>query len=340
MIRRSFYIIMIIALGFSIFVRGNAEQKFFSQFDMQHYEQIYNSFMLATDNDDYLELIADMPADDRVRLLAYIGLHDRNSFSDTQYERVQKITADILNDPVISLTPIFDHHQQPIIQMLLPHIRNIMLSDKYDNELKKLYREVAGREPLEFWQSYDIFKNMLAFGRKRDMLYSVDYTCENKLKIYKINPAFKGFEQMLNDDVQAMSILLQMQQVPKVHLVYHPLNHSVAWYKEKTHSISINLAAPNISWPKLTGDVLWHELYHAYQYHLIDTYIHEDITQTKTMLTQDENNSQNIWLAAIYNANLIGYRRSQLSYALYRNQPIEDSAWNFGNNIYNDILNN
>ncbi|MFV0322376.1 MAG: hypothetical protein ACK5LE_08365 [Alphaproteobacteria bacterium] len=336
MIKRLLYIFMIIMLGIIPLTQGNAHQKLFTQSDMQHNEQIYNA--LTDESDDYSDIIAAMSTEERIDFLVYIGLHDRDSLSDAQYAQIQKITMDILDDSAIALDTIFDDHQYPTIQMLSSHIRQIMLSDKYDATLKNIYTQVAGREPLEFWQSYDIFKNMLAFARKRNTLYSVDHAYEGKLKIYKINPAFDPFEQMLNEDVQTISRLLQMKDAPKVHLVYHPISKSVAWYKEKTHSISVNLAAPNITWTKLTGDILWHELYHAYQYHLIDSYIGKDITQTKTMLLQNTDTAHNIWLAAIYNANLMGYQRSHLSYALYRNQPIEDSAWNFGRNIYNEIL--
>lgn len=325
-------------LGIIPLLQSNAEQKLFTQFDLNRNEQIYNNLVTAgEEHPDYLDLIAGMSADERINLLAYIGLHDRKTLSDPQYEHVQEITADILNDPIISLDEIFDAHQKPTVQLLLPHIRDMMLSETYESELREIYSEVAGREPLEFWQNFDIFKNMLAFGYKRKSLYTVEVAYEGNLKIYKVNPAFDQLEQMLNEDIQTISEILEMD-APKVHLVYHPLSKSLAWYKEKTHSISINLASANLTWPKLTGEVLWHEIYHAYQYHLINTYIHKDFAETKTDFIQDKSKAERIWLAAIYNANLIGYQRSHLSYALYRNQPIEDSAWNFGHNIYNDIL--
>ncbi|MFV0431972.1 MAG: hypothetical protein ACK5MJ_07360 [Alphaproteobacteria bacterium] len=333
---RYIIIIAIVALSFftKLFAVAQPQSTVFETYDWNKYSVVYKDLVFeAKDNDEILSKLWALSEDERVELLIYIGLHNQDDFKNEEFKKVKILITEVLAGSADFVRGTYNYENGQFVQLLVPYVRNMMTGSQYDQELKRLYTKIAKRNSLDFWKSYDVFKNMLVFGDKNKTLYIEKETSNGMRKV--INPEFKTLEQYLSADIKKVTDLIGMD-APVINIVYAENRIAAAWYRKADNSININMAYDNLSWPKLTGDVIWHELYHAYQYYMVETYLDGDIDEMKTELTTESDaiEAGNIWLAAVYNANMMSYQASTLSYSRYRSQPIEAGAWDFGNSMY------
>lgn len=300
-------------------------QNAFHDFDFNQQEKIYNKALTYADKkEDLKTYFTNLTANDRLNLLAYLGMI---SYEDTKASTLALHKE--FSSYLIPLTKIkhedVSHTSMAAHQVFISnHAKKMIMSDRYNNELARMYPLVAERKPLHFWQSYDLFKNMLAFGRKNHNLY----TGSSELK------HFSRLEEMLEADVNYVTQRVGMAHID-VRFDYDSSRAAAAWYNIQTNQITINLADQNLTWARLVGEILWHEAFHAYQNHLTETYKFDNLIAQEDFYNKaTEEQRYQLWLSGIYNANIFAYQISEHSFSAYSAQPLERHAGHFGRDIY------
>ncbi len=329
---RKFTVNTIASLALSLIISSPAVafKAAFSQFDFEVQHQQYQTALSIVGNKEkeveYLNSLAEL---DRVNLLAYIGMTD---FEDTDVDtlKANKLLAGYL-------LPLANTHKDDINikeienfeAIIMKKVKSVVMGNRYNDQLKKLYPALAQRKPLDFWQSYDLFKNMIAFARKNGSLHT------NSPVLEKMQPLADMIAADLND------VAAQVGMAPvKVEITYKRSKAASAWYNIAQDTIYINIADRDLTWTRLTGEIVWHELFHAYQHHLVTQYVHQARnTQIEYYKNAQEDEQYKIWLSAIYNANTIAYQVSENSFTTYNQQPLEKHAHHFGRQVYRSIMN-
>ncbi len=328
--RKVITIIIVFLLGLATSLQSSAYKEAFSQFDFEAQEQAYQTAVSLIDNEDeQFTYLQNLTSHERLNLLAYIGMRDFSSV-DGQSLRESRVLSGYL-------VPLTRTNKEDIAvedidkfeKIIMKRVKNIVTSNRYNDELKRLYPKVAQRKPIDFWQSYDLFKNMIAFGRKNRSLYKNSPALE----------ALQSLAAMMEEDVNLVASQVGMAHV-SVKITYERAKSASAWYNIGENAIYINIADKDLTWTRLSGEIIWHELFHAYQRSLVKQNIQASFNTQKDNYNQAGQNQQyQIWLAAIYNANTIAYQVSENNFTMYNQQPLEKHAHHFGRQIYRSIMN-
>ncbi len=314
--------------GFFTYQKALAYQEAFSQFNFNQQEETYNKIISRLEDDASYDILNHLSNDERVNLLAYTGMIDYEHIDPVFLARNKELITHLLPLTQIQYEDIHETDINIYQPLITKHAKKMILSNRYNNELKRLYPIIAQRKPLSFWQTYDLFKNMLAFGRKN-----------NNLRIG--SPHLKqlnSLEQMLEDDINYVAKQIGIKPL-NIRFDYDRARAAAAWYNTASHEITINLSNPNLTWSRLVGEILWHELFHAFQNSLVEQHIFSDRSAQLSYFNKATIDEQyQIWLAAIYNANISAYQISEHNFNIYSQQPLEKHASYFGRNIYTSIM--
>lgn len=300
-------------------------QNAFDEFDYNQQEKTYNTAISYVENqEDLKEYFTNLSTNERLNLLAYIGMTNYEDSDISTLTLHKQFSSSLIPFTKIKAEDVAHTSMAPHQKFISEHAKKMIMANRYNDELARLYPLVAKRKPLDFWQSFDLFKNMLAFGRKNSTLY----TGSSHLK------HFKNLEDMLEADVNFVTQRVGMAYID-IRFDYDKSRGAAAWYSIQNNQITINLAEENLTWSRLVGEILWHEAFHAYQNHLVETYRFDDRhTQEDFYSNATENQRYQLWLSGIYNANISAYQISEHSFSLYSAQPLERHAGHFGRDIY------
>ncbi len=219
-------------------------------------------------------------------------------------------------------------------KVISPMIRKMVLSEDYRVILSEIYYELKGTKPFASWNSYDIFRSAVSYAKTSGKIVHKD-----EFGLISTNKVFNKLEDRLQADVNIVAEAMGMraQDVPKIVIVSNAKKASLAWYNVNLNVIYLNVARNRLTWQKLMSNILWHELYHAWQYHCIISQNYNSDSLLFTTLFNDKYKEVNI--KNIYAGNIQYYKESANSYEDYKAQPIESTAWEFGDSVEAYIFN-
>lgn len=322
------------------FLSGLAHSAPFLPEDNYEGDRLYWEKILSGEED-----INNLSPEEKLSLLSYLGLHPSEEFikkyANNDISSLKFFSREIiLDDELLQIS-----HGSPFIQEKIkesvPFVRYMLTSTKYEDLLHNLYMDISGRSPLDFWSNYDVFKNMISWGIKKGNLFTtqeIKISPEKTIKTKASGPELEKLSNALEEDIGNVVELLGFT-TPEIDFLYQPRNPATAWYRYRNHKVFINLAAKNLSWPNLMAKTLWHELYHGYQYSAIEEYIQLNLIDTiELYVRSDTSEKEKIFLVGIYHANLFNYQEGEDHYQHYHNQPLEEHAFYYGNQIFQKIL--
>ncbi len=277
-----------------------------------------------------------------VDFLSFVGVHSYSALPKEDMELFKFVGHVILKSGIFERVDLEYSFMDQSINEVSPLVKHIVMSPQYEDYLFDLYLSVTGKAAPSFWTNYDLFNNIVAWNRKNQKLFVTEIVPlkGGKNAVRQVpSPELQILADYLSKDVQEILKVFGVTDYPEITFVNMKQNRASAWYSDRRYTIYINLGSPNISWPALMGEVLWHELFHVWQNAYTEQLITDDMgTNMAYLLEGDYKTKENMWIAGVFNANLKSYQLSSRSYDNYRNQPIEAEAFEFGKKIFRNIL--
>ncbi len=218
------------------------------------------------------------------------------------------------------------------VALVVPTIKEVAFNKKNKALLSDIYYQLYKRKAPAVFTEYDLFRGIHAFLNKNSGSLLKTRAGKNLLP-----PAFADLRLLVQGLSDNLADEMGIERL-EVLFIFDTKLDEAAWYTSSKHNITINIGHPAINWRNLVSNIIWHEMYHAWQY---NCYINEDQTSCNKDSTFYQisnrdfsyNNNSLDGFEKLFRDNYTCYQPSDMSYKKYSIQPIEYTSRVFGEEI-------